>query len=131
MSIPASKPSKPFSPYILDKNEDQRKQFDIHLALRQLKNLPRVSLTVEYSDTKEPVVIYLKHPQEYFPDFKLEWCPVKKHYRVYILVASTTHGKEKAGYCICTIGSGLSAMGFAVMYMFIHKHRANNKGAAE
>ncbi len=113
------------------KTEDQHKQFDVWVALRLLRNLPRVSVSMEKADNGDTAVIHIKHTQEYFPDFKLEWCPTKKHYRVYILVASTAHGKVKAGYCICTIASGLSAMGFGALYTFIHKHRANNKGAAE
>lgn len=64
----------------------------------------------------------------FMPDFQLEWCPNKNHYRVYILVASATHHKQNAGYCIMVIKSPMTASVFATIYKLIYSHRANNKG---
>lgn len=74
--------------------------------------------------------IRITNDQEYVPDFKFVWCGIKLHYRVYILVADTKNVKTNAGYCICSISSGLAAAGFVALYSFLHKHRANNKGDA-
>ncbi len=75
-------------------------------------------------------IFEIHHEQQFVPDFRFEWCTVKEHYRVYILVAGTSYDKTNAGYTICTVGSTFAAMGFGVLYGFLHKHRANNKEAA-
>lgn len=104
-----------------------KKQTQIFNILRGLYDLSKVTVVTENSSLKK---IYIRHEQVYVPDFEFEWCSEKKHYRVYICVASRNKTKEKSGYCICTIGSRLSASGFNVVYQFLHKHRANNKEAA-
>ena len=76
-------------------------------------------------------VFEIRHEQQFVPDFRFEWCDVKEHYRVYILLADRDIPvKRRTGYTICTIGSAFAAMGFGVVYGFLHKHRANNKEAA-
>lgn len=111
------------------RTEEQRKQVYILGAIKNLTGLPKVSMTFE-KDGLDIKAINIRHEQQYVPDFRFEWCDYKKHYRVYILIADREHDKLNAGYCICTIGSGLAAMGFSVLYQFLHKHRANNKEAA-
>lgn len=95
-------------------------------TVTNLVALPKVS--IERIDDKN--IFMLKHEQVFVPDFRFEWCTVKDHYRVYIYVASSTSDKKNAGYCICTVGSGLFAAGFCTLYAFLHRHRANNKEAA-
>jgi len=104
------------------------KQKRIFQTLNNLVLLPRVSIIESDDDLLSEIRI--EHPQEYVPNFKLEWCPGKEHYRVYIHVAHTTYHKRNAGYCICTISNGLAAIGFGVLYAFLHKHRANNRSEA-
>ena len=113
------------------KNESQRNQHRIKLTLTSLKSLPKVNVTCEETEEWSIPIIRVSHGQEYVPDFELKWCPNKKHYRVYILIADTKHPKENAGYCICTIPNGLAASAFVMFYGFLHKYRANNKSAAE
>lgn len=107
----------------------QQRAFNV---LRGLSALPKVSVYVGPSHTDETAwnVIWITHPAEYMPDFKLLWCTGKLHFRVYIHVADTTKGKENAGYCICTLPGSLAVMGFGVLYNFLHKHRANSKSEA-
>lgn len=71
--------------------------------------------------------IAIKNRNVFVPDFVFNWDIGKQHYRVYIHLATSTTDKQNAGYCICTIGSILSASGFVVLYQFLHKHRPNNK----
>lgn len=106
---------------------DTPKMSSIYRVLKNLTQLQRVE--VEQEDGYKRITI--SHSQQYVPDFVLEWCPLKKHYRVYIHVASVGCGKTRAGYCILTVGTSLSAIGFATLYQFLHKHRANNKESAE
>ncbi len=105
---------------------DKRKRLRIRNTLTGLELLPNVKII----DEDECNFIRIKHRQEYIPDFELVWCDNKKHYRVYILIASTKHIKENNGYCIFTIPNQLAAMGFGTMYGFIYKYRANNKSLA-
>lgn len=106
---------------------ENKKQLQIYNILLGLVDLSKVSVQMENSTLRK---IFIHHQQGYVPDFEFEWCSEKKHYRVYICVASRNKTKEKSGYCICTIGSKLNASGFNVLYQFLHKHRANNKEAA-
>lgn len=106
--------------------KDLQQKNKIYSVLKNLEFLPKVS--VDLVDGTRAILI--AHPQEYFPNFKLVWCPGKKHYRVYIHVGATTHEKTNAGYCICTVGTGLAATGFCMLYSFLHKHRSNNKDSA-
>lgn len=99
----------------------------IFRTLENLLQLPKVK--VEEADM-DLGVLWIKHPQEYVPNFKMEWDIFKKHYRVYIHVAHTDHHKVNAGYCICTVRNGLSAVGFAQMYAYLYHQRANQKGDA-
>ena len=112
---------------IVQANVGKIKQSKIYAILRTLKQLPKVEVQKEddYSSIK------ICHDQQYVPDFEFVWCPNKKHYRVYILVASVGQQKTRAGYCIFTVGTSLTAMGFGTLYQFIHKNRANNKEQAE
>ena len=89
--------------------------------------LPKTTL-VKIEDLQ---VFEIQHEQQFVPDFRFEWCDVKEHYRVYILLADRDIPvKRRTGYTICTIGSTFAAMGFGGGYGFLHKHRANNKEAA-
>lgn len=105
--------------------KDLQQKNKIFSVLKNLEFLPKVSVVVLPTDA-----ISITHPQEYFPNFNLVWCPGKKHYRVYIHVGATTYEKTNAGYCICTVGTGLAATGFCMLYSFLHKHRSNNKNDA-
>ena len=106
------------------------KQARILTILKQLTLLPNVSVRAE--QTNESVSrIWVEHEQQYVPNFCFEWCAGKEHYRVYIHVASTTHNKRNAGYCICVVSTGLVASMFTTVYAFIHKNRSNNKSVAE
>jgi hypothetical protein len=111
------------------KNPDQAKQHRILNTLKNLMMLPKVSVTSE--ENKEGICrIWLTHPQEYFPTFEMQWCPGKKHYRVYIHVAAIGYEKTNAGYSIFSIPNGFAAAAFVTFYGFIHKHRANSKSEA-
>lgn len=110
-------------------NDVRQKQKRIYGTLLNLTSLPKTRVKSEYNNGVQ-TEITIKNDQEYVPDFRFVWCPLKLHFRVYILVADTKNDKTNAGYCICTVGSGLAAIGFVTMYSFIHKHRANNKGDA-
>lgn len=112
------------------KNAAQRKQGRLLNILLHLRDLPKTSVAPIVNDYGDIVTIEVRHEQQFVPDFSLEWDSLREHYRVYIMVASTNHAKHHAGYCICTIGSGLSAIGFCTLYSFLHKYRANNKEAA-
>jgi hypothetical protein len=105
------------------------KQRRIYGVIANLVNLPKVTIvqTNTSADPGELSDFMIKHEQQFVPDFRFIWCTVKEHYRVYIYVADRDRVKEIAGYTICTVGSGFAAMGFGVLYGFIHKHRANNK----
>lgn len=104
----------------------QRKQHKILTQLRALELLPKTEVTA-LDGFKE---LWVKHAQVYVPDFRFVWCNIKNHYRVYIHIANQDQDKTNAGYTICTVGTGLAAMGFGMLYSFLHKHRANNKEAA-
>lgn len=108
-------------------SSDVRIKNRIWNTLLNLEALPKVRVTRDDSSNN---VIYITHPQEFVAEYKLVYCPNKKHYRVYIYVGGHLEGKVNAGYCICTIGSGLAATGFCSLYAFLHKHRANNKSVA-
>ena len=108
-------------------NVEKTKQIKICGILRALNQLPKVE--VQKEDDYNSIMIC--HDQQYVPDFEFVWCPNKKHYRVYILVASVGQQKTRAGYCIFTVGTSLTAIGFCTMYQFILKNRANSKSQAE
>ena len=108
-------------------NVEKTKQIKIYGILRALNQLPKVE--VQKEDDYSGIMIC--HDQQYVPDFEFVWCPNKKHYRVYILVASVGQQKTRAGYCIFTMGTSLTAIGFCTMYQFILKNRANSKSQAE
>lgn len=111
------------------KNPDQAKQQRIFNTLKNLVALPKVSVTTE--ENKDGISrIWVWHPQEYIPNFEFQWSPGKKHFRVYIHVASMTTEKQSAGYSIFSIPNGFAAAAFVTFYGFIHKHRANNKSEA-
>jgi len=93
----------------------------------QLKSLVALNGT-EVSSKDDNRVILIENNLQYVPDFRLVWCDVKKHFRVYIDLAYTdTIVKNRSGYPICTIPNSLVLFGFAVMYQFLHKNRANKK----
>lgn len=118
--------------------QQKKTQFEMEVRNKQkrvystLLNLSSLAKTRVVSDMNLGFHNEIKiiNDQEYVPDFKFVWCGVKLHYRVYILVADTKNVKTNAGYCICSISSGLAAAGFVALYSFLHKHRANNKGDA-
>ncbi len=107
----------------------RRKMRRIFTALKSLELIPGTTIVCSKDDEVTNFVI--EHKQEYVPDFSFRWSPTKEHYLVYIKVADTMHAKSRAGYCICTVGSGLAAAGFITMYSFLHKNRANNKSEAQ
>lgn len=108
------------------KTQEEMKRGRIYNTFVNLLSLPKVSIDRIDNDK----VFEIKHEQEFVPNFRFEWCSGKSHYRVYILIASREYKKRNVGYPICTIGSGFAAMGFGVVYGFLHKHRANNKEEA-
>lgn len=118
--------------------QEKKAQFEMEIRNKQkrvyntLSNLSALAKTRIVTDMTVGFhnEIKILNDQEYVPDFRFVWCGVKLHYRVYILVADTKNVKTNAGYCICTISSGLAAAGFVALYSFLHKHRANNKGDA-
>lgn len=118
--------------------QQKKTQFEMEVRNKQkrvytmLLNLVSLAKTRVLSDMNLGFhnEIRITNDQEYVPDFRFVWCGVKLHYRVYILVADTKNVKTNAGYCICSISSGLAAAGFVALYSFLHKHRANNKGDA-
>lgn len=100
------------------------KQSRMYNVLKNLENLPKTTVIREPDYTK----IVISHEQQFVPNFTLEWCTKKEHYRVYIHVTRyETCVKTRAGYAVCTISNAFYAMGFGVLYSFLHKHRANNK----
>ena len=109
---------------------NQIKRGRILNIIRNLSTLPHVTVDFNDADDGYTDIIEVEHSQEYVPNFTLEWCYLKNHYRVYINVASQTFIKQRAGYCIFVIPSPMAAIGFCTLYSFIHKHRANNKLAA-
>ena len=112
------------------KTAEQKAQVKIYNVLRNLAELPKTEVTREVNEF-EITTIWIRNGQEYMPDFKLVYCNRKHQYRVYILVGNTSHQKQIAGYCICTIRSGLVAIGFAALYRFLHANRANNKSQSQ
>lgn len=95
----------------------------IFQTVANLRSLPHVSVT----QVDGLNVFTIEHTWVFVPDFRFEWDIAKEQYRVYIYVAGSSHDKRCAGYVICTIGSGLTASGFNMLYSFLHKNRANNK----
>lgn len=75
--------------------------------------------------------IVVMNDNESFPDFELQWCSQKKHYRVYILIASRTKCKSNPGYAIMTIKSPMVASIFATIYKLLYSNRANNREGNE
>ncbi len=115
------------TPAQLAQNISQSKRAKIYNMLKNgLLSLPKTS----FAKIDDLDIFEIRHEQQFVPNFRFEWCAAKEHYRVYILVAGTNYEKTNAGYTICTIGSSFAAMGFGVLYGFLHKHRANNKEAA-
>lgn len=111
----------------LEQNRIKTVQNRIFRTLSGLTNLPKVEL-VKIDDLQ---MFEIQHPQQFVPNFRFEWCSNKNHYRIYILLAERDQPeKRRCGYTICTIGSQFAAMGFGVLYGFLHKHRANNKEEA-
>ena len=108
----------------------QKTHYAIKGTMVGLEDLPKVTVTFTGNKELPAEKIQIKHSQVYFPDFEFIWDKNKDHYRVYIFIAYTTYEKRNAGYCICTIGSRFAAYGFATLYGFLHKHRADNKEAA-
>jgi len=100
-----------------------KKQIRMYNTLRALQDLPKVTVIKE----NDLNTLWIWHEQEFVPGFEFHWCTQKEQYRVYIWVASRETQKQRAGYCICTIGSILGLTGFIALYSFLHKHRANNK----
>ena len=82
-------------------NVEKTKQIKIYGILRALNQLPKVE--VQKEDDYNSIMIC--HDQQHVPDFEFVWCPNKKHYRVYILVASVGQQKTRAGYCIFAVGT--------------------------
>lgn len=114
-----------------DNKREYAIQRRIYQTLLSLDLLPKVSVEKTYDPNINCITrIQIKHTQEYVPNLLLEWCGAKKHYRVYIHIASIQFNKTSAGYCICTVGSSLTASGLVMFYSFLHKNRANNKSEA-
>ena len=107
------------------------KQQSIYRVIREINSLHKSSVSKLQvqgdGNVKYIQEIDISHEQKFVPDFKFVWCSNRQHYRVYIYVADRSKEKENAGYCICTVGSPLIAMGFVALYQFLTRNRANNK----
>lgn len=110
---------------VILKTAEEKKRYRIYNMLRSTDSTPNATVS-QCDDCK---IITIKHIREYVPDFHLVWCPIKQHYRVYILVASTDKCKHNAGYNIFNIGGYVAACTFVMFYSFIYKNRGNNKEA--
>lgn len=108
------------------KNEDQKNYNRMVTILHSLAAYPKVRILKIVKESGFHSM-EIQHENEFFPNFVLEWCPGKKHLRVYIHVADTDHSKMRAGYCICTLPNGLAVSAFVTMYSFLYKYRANSK----
>ena len=115
----------------IDTKKEHAIQRRVYNTLLNLSLLPKVLMQTYKNESGSITYISIEHDQEYVPNLILKWCSVRKHYRVYIHVASTIMSKVNAGYCICTIGSGLTASGLVMFYGFLHKNRANNRSEAK
>jgi len=104
------------------KTEEQKTQHRIFNIVTNLVQLPKTRIV----RNKGLDDFTVASDYEYVPDFNFAWCTNKKRYKLYILVGYTDREKDHAGYCICTVGSGLVATGFAMVYSFLHKNRAHN-----
>ena len=107
--------------------EITKTQLRIYNTIRNLTLLPKVNVIKTSIDLDSFEIV---HSLEFVPDFQFKWCYLNHHYRVHILVADREFHKRNTGYCVCTVGSGLTAMAFGSLYGFLHKHRANNKESA-
>ena len=114
------------APGFIAKTPEQKTQVRIFNTLRVLNELPKTIVSREF-DEFQITAIYVENENEFMPNFKLVYDSRKHYYRVYILVASGSRMKEIAGYCICTVRTGVIAAGFATLYKFLHANRANNK----
>lgn len=108
--------------------EVKKLQASIYFAIKTVNNLSKTTVTRKAKNDFSK--IYVSHEQAYVPDFELEWCTAKKHFRIYMLQGYTNQPKIRRGFCIATINGPLAAVDFVQMYKFLHKHRANNKEAA-
>lgn len=106
--------------------ELKNKKRRIYSALSNLRVISKMTLSADLEYNR----IHLQHSQFFMPDFVFEWSEQQEHYRVYIHLADRENYKVRAGYSICSIKNGLAAMGFCMLYNFLHSHRANNKEAA-
>ena len=109
-------------------------QLAIWNILKIISDMPKVEATysainVMISGTlcQDINLIKIRHEKQFVPDFDLEWCPSKQHFRTYIYIGDGTGEKKRAAYSILVVGSRLEAVQFIDFYGFICKNRANNK----
>lgn len=100
-----------------------QKQNRIYNTIMNVFGLPKVSVVPILNRD----IFEIRHENVFVPNVRAEWCETKEHYRIYLLIAGSSYNKRNAGYCVCTIGSGMDAAQFATIYAFFHKRRANNK----
>ena len=109
-------------------------QLSIWNILKVIEDMPKVQMSYNaiigvegVNSVRDINAITISHENKFVPDFELEWCPSKKHFRVYILVGERTGEKKRAPYSILVISSRLEAAKFIDFYGFICRNRANNR----
>ena len=111
-------------------------QFSIFTVLTALRDHPKVAVTFASIHTGEDDKqqeqrsinkIIITHLNKFVPDAEMEWCPVKKHFRVYFHMAERSEEKRRAGYSVFIIRTKLEATMFVQIYSFFCRNRANNK----
>ena len=104
---------------------DDRIKNNVFRAIKNLENLPR-TIVVKDNDLGR---ISIVSDYQYLPDFKLVWCNIMKHFRVYIFIVKEEGTvKQYTGYPIMNISTGLIASSFVIIYHFLHRYRSNVKG---
>lgn len=112
----------------ISKNPDDRTKSRVWTTVKNLENLPKTVVTKDDDLGR----IYILNSYQYVPDFRLVWCNIMKHFRVYIFVVpKISNGGEgekiSAGYPIMNITNGLVACAFCAIYHFLHRYRSNVK----
>lgn len=99
------------------------KRSKIKAIISSLSSIPKTSVTGNISNKE----ILITNVNKYVPDFKFIWSESMLHYRVYGLFGDGAGEKYMVTYAICTVGTGIVASGFVMLYAFLSKNRANNK----
>lgn len=87
-----------------------------------------ISVFVNVSTVQDINGFTIHHENKTVPDFIGEWCPIKKHFRIYIATwERSVAEKKRASHSILVIGTRLEAAQFLDFYGFICRNRANNR----